>query len=418
MTSHPWLIANKTGLKLTTFKQLYDLTGKQLRITATCVTCGSLRWFDKDLTPDMPIATAVRASSTFPVMFQPVEWDGHLYVDGGLLHLLPHTAFNMYKGSTVALRIRPDTPDEKNMTAENIRTIIDYGLVLMDTTMFGKHSVNSLYSRWRDDKTIDIIQADTNMVSPEEIELSHESRVLLIKEGYESTKRHLRKCEHIPKLRENEDEKLPEWLLEMLREVEEEKKDKAKESSCSDGVMNGDETDIDQGGSCVDHYVWVRNRAKAYKKGLAKVWGQINELHEGVNECLRRERSLPDGDETLCSVGVLSGRQERHEEGGSLALHHFLLMCHFLLESCFGTCVLVVVLLLHLTTLRAVCCAKRPVAPPTPNDDNRNVCGQSDQSQRQSQSQARSRSKSPKKSPKKSPNSPRKRGKVRRRKGS
>jgi predicted acylesterase/phospholipase RssA len=35
--------------------------------------------------PDMPVLDAVRASSALPILFQPVEYAGNLYTDGGFL---------------------------------------------------------------------------------------------------------------------------------------------------------------------------------------------------------------------------------------------------------------------------------------------------------------------------------------------
>ena len=87
------LLTNKTGRAWTTFAQLHALTGKVLRIPVTCLTCGGLRWLDKDTAPDMPVAKACQASSTFPVVFQPLRWEGELYVDGGFLEILPKKAF-------------------------------------------------------------------------------------------------------------------------------------------------------------------------------------------------------------------------------------------------------------------------------------------------------------------------------------
>ena len=81
-----------------TFQQLRMLTrslGEErvLSITGFDITNGTLAYFNADMTPDMPISTAVRASSSIPIIFAPVEWDGHLYVDGAVLRRIPVDAF-------------------------------------------------------------------------------------------------------------------------------------------------------------------------------------------------------------------------------------------------------------------------------------------------------------------------------------
>ena len=55
-------------------------------------------WFDHRNTPDVAIKKAVRASSSIPVVFQPVEIEvngtSSKYVDGGTMANVPHNAFN------------------------------------------------------------------------------------------------------------------------------------------------------------------------------------------------------------------------------------------------------------------------------------------------------------------------------------
>ena len=50
-------------------------------------------WFDHRNTPNVTIKKAVRASSSIPVIFQPVKIDGSTYVDGGTMSNVPHAAF-------------------------------------------------------------------------------------------------------------------------------------------------------------------------------------------------------------------------------------------------------------------------------------------------------------------------------------
>ena len=48
-----------------------------------------LVYFNAVTTPNMAISKGIRISSSIPIIFEPVEYDGHLFVDGGLGRRLP-----------------------------------------------------------------------------------------------------------------------------------------------------------------------------------------------------------------------------------------------------------------------------------------------------------------------------------------
>lgn len=68
-----------------TFKQHYDLTGKVLVLTGSCMNDKKCHYFNVWNTPHMKICTALRATISFPLFFTPVEWNGKLYIDGAFL---------------------------------------------------------------------------------------------------------------------------------------------------------------------------------------------------------------------------------------------------------------------------------------------------------------------------------------------
>ena len=90
------LLFQATGVAHVTFRRLRELRPDvALRLTATSITHQRVTYFDIDATPDLAIARAVRASSAVPLLFAPVEIDGELFVDGGLLKNLPYDAFDL-----------------------------------------------------------------------------------------------------------------------------------------------------------------------------------------------------------------------------------------------------------------------------------------------------------------------------------
>ncbi|ARG97457.1 patatin-like phospholipase family protein [Legionella micdadei] len=62
---------------------------KHLVITGTNIDTGKLELFSYETTPNMPISVAARISASYPIVFQAVEYNGHRYIDGGVLDNLP-----------------------------------------------------------------------------------------------------------------------------------------------------------------------------------------------------------------------------------------------------------------------------------------------------------------------------------------
>lgn len=68
-----------------TLKQLHDLTTKELAVTCTDITEGKVVYFSHKSHPNMPVMKAIVASMSVPLLFEPLEHENHMYVDGGML---------------------------------------------------------------------------------------------------------------------------------------------------------------------------------------------------------------------------------------------------------------------------------------------------------------------------------------------
>jgi predicted acylesterase/phospholipase RssA len=80
------IICQRKGLTPnTTFIELYQKHKKELIIVGSNITHNKANYFSHTLTPNMPVLTAVRISISYPYIFEPIQWNGCLYVDGGLL---------------------------------------------------------------------------------------------------------------------------------------------------------------------------------------------------------------------------------------------------------------------------------------------------------------------------------------------
>lgn len=79
-----------------TLKDLHNLFGVELITTASNLTYRRLDYFSPKLTPDIPIYLAVRMSMSLPFVFEYVEYNGCVYIDGGICNNLPLNVFHNY----------------------------------------------------------------------------------------------------------------------------------------------------------------------------------------------------------------------------------------------------------------------------------------------------------------------------------
>ena len=85
-------LMKEKGLKEnTTFRQLYEQTGRSFRTFAANINTGELVTYSKEMTPDYCVTHAARASMSIPYYFQPFQCPvtGHLLTDGSLINNYP-----------------------------------------------------------------------------------------------------------------------------------------------------------------------------------------------------------------------------------------------------------------------------------------------------------------------------------------
>jgi hypothetical protein len=109
-------IPGRTSTDPVTFTEHHETFGVGLSLTGSNLFTGKTVYFSVETTPDLPVATAVRASMSLPGIFKPVRIrsqddaiDG-LYVDGGVWNNTPADAFdeNLAQPTTLVLRLGID----------------------------------------------------------------------------------------------------------------------------------------------------------------------------------------------------------------------------------------------------------------------------------------------------------------------
>ena len=125
---------------------------------------------------DIPIATAVRASCSFPVVFSPCKFDGIQLIDGGTRENLPWKGLKEY-GADEVYGIAFDTILEKNQCCKNMIEVAARAMELQ-----GRELAN--YEKEGIDHLITICLKKVALLDSSQIDI-------LYKMGYEETKKQI-----------------------------------------------------------------------------------------------------------------------------------------------------------------------------------------------------------------------------------
>lgn len=72
-----------------TFMDLAKITGKHLVVCVSNLTKERTEFMSVDTAPNLRVARAIHASCSLPLMYEPVEINGDMYLDGGLYNNFP-----------------------------------------------------------------------------------------------------------------------------------------------------------------------------------------------------------------------------------------------------------------------------------------------------------------------------------------
>lgn len=149
------ILKKETGDENTTFKQLYDMTGKTLVISVSCVNTAEVEYHSHKTVPNLPVWKSAIASMSIPVIFTPEEIEGKLYVDGGVFDNMP-TVFD----DAVTMYFHLDTVDTK----QEIKGLKDYlyNIGMLQTIGINKKKRQQLTEKYGDH----LITIPTNGVNP------------------------------------------------------------------------------------------------------------------------------------------------------------------------------------------------------------------------------------------------------------
>jgi len=177
---------------------------RSLFITANDLDSGHRAVFGDGALADVPLATAICASSAFPLFFEPVRWDGRDYVDGAV-GKVAHADLALRRGASLVLIVNPLVPlkhdPRRGSVPTPVRSVLREARHIRDKGLLGVFSqASKMSTRTKLHQGIRRYQAawpDARLllVEPRDEEADHflrnpmsmESRRQMIEYGYRST---------------------------------------------------------------------------------------------------------------------------------------------------------------------------------------------------------------------------------------
>jgi NTE family protein len=191
------------GNGLATFRDFHQMGLLDLSVVASDLTTRDEKIFNRQNTPNIPVADAVRMSISIPLYFSALRHDGrrfgqgNLFVDGGLfnnypIHLFDSHEFadrnpwylNRINWQTLGFYLYPDT--SAKAPAREVRNLIDYLSLLMNNVLLAQGTLSFESSTVDQQRSVKINDCG---VSPTDFDvvLPTEEFDTLVHSGYTST---------------------------------------------------------------------------------------------------------------------------------------------------------------------------------------------------------------------------------------
>ena len=184
-------IKNKGFDENITLKQLFDITHLKLVCTVCDLNTSQTIFFDYLVYPDIPCYLAVKASANLPLIFTPVIYKDHNYVDGGITCNIPITYFasELESESPEQLGILCISLKEKYTHAfTEIKSLEHYFYTLIKTSVNESEKKDLKYIA---DLKIPIIHMNIKISNYLNFLISKSDKKNIINQGYSITKNNI-----------------------------------------------------------------------------------------------------------------------------------------------------------------------------------------------------------------------------------
>lgn len=162
-----------------TFADLYEKTKKTLYITSFCLNNQQIKYFNWETDPEMPIIMAIRLSISIPYIFTSNVYKNQHYIDGAVFEKISTSIFK--SGKTLAFFL---VDNSENIDYTEIKNIEDFSLSFLLCCKKKLQQPNPKI------ENTDLIEIVTENLNPIDFNISKETKLKLIKNGYVSIKKY------------------------------------------------------------------------------------------------------------------------------------------------------------------------------------------------------------------------------------
>ena len=152
------LIFLKTGIRGTTFEQLYNISNIHLKIGVCSLKDQKFKYIDHVNYPEMPVAKGLLASSSIPLLFTTTKYNNECFTDGGLVGNLPTTSFPKNNCLAFTLFSKNEFKHEK----ENPNNLVSFAKIVLNILVDYAREIYSSKNRYIEN--IDFIEIYTGDV--------------------------------------------------------------------------------------------------------------------------------------------------------------------------------------------------------------------------------------------------------------
>lgn len=142
-------LVNKDIKKDINLKEVYELNGIELNFNVVNITKDRYVSLNYKNAPDLSIIKAVRMTSNIPILFKPIEYNGDLYVDGGLIENIKYEELCNNEKSIGIDIIATDLADpikkeDKNNQFNNLTEYLSYLYSIYGSKIYHEDLINHI----------------------------------------------------------------------------------------------------------------------------------------------------------------------------------------------------------------------------------------------------------------------------------
>lgn len=158
-----------------TLIELFEKTQKTIIFTTVCVNTVKICYLSHETFPSLPLYLAVRMSTSLPIIYCPVLYEGMYYIDGGCLNTYPINVFQDELNNTFGILLKDSESEHCD-----IKDLETYSFKVLECVMKG---LTYNISIGNEENTIEMVKNQMNIIN---YEISDSEIDEMFIEGYKS----------------------------------------------------------------------------------------------------------------------------------------------------------------------------------------------------------------------------------------